>query len=201
MELTFPKVFLKRQYTNEKQLEESIQFFRQIGFFEQWQKNTDEGIIQKINRLCKEGGVPSLSVLRKPKDLDIIIWDKKRVWFDDADALVLPKNEAYVQALQELAGISRKQFHPTAIEEIWKGEDGPIQVRYTCKRKKYECAPRFLDTYFDYGILKDINIVLQDTRFRFEMTEGPLGNPMVLLLHEEERELLSERRGWKFIDC
>lgn len=179
-------------------MEESIEFFRQIGFFQQWGRMTNQTIIGKLEKFQEESNLAPFRPSRKTVDFELVAWDSKRVWFQDPDALVLPGNEAYVQAFWELANISRKQFAPTSVEEIWEGNEGPITVRFHHKRKKYEISPKCQETYFDYGIVGNINELLKESRFRFEVCGDILENPIVLLLHEEEKELLRVKRNWTF---
>jgi len=184
----------------EQQMQESIDFLRGLGFFEQWKRMTSQGIARKLENLQKENNLAPLRPGIKRFDLELVAWDEKKVWFESADAFVLPGNEAYIQALQELSGISKKVFTPTSIEEIWEQEEGPIVIRFSHKRKKYELRPQYADTYFDYGIIKEINNILDSTRNKFEICKDSTGNPMVIMLDPEQKNILQTERKWKFAD-
>jgi hypothetical protein len=202
MEFTLPnpKNLFQRKPTYTEWIEESVEFFRQLGFFESQSRMTTANLVAKLEKLQEETYAKSFEPFEKVSDFDIIAWDQKRVWFVDADALILPGNEAYVQALQELSAISRKQFPIRFVEEIWEDEEGPIKIRFVYKRKEYEFCPEYLETYFDHGILAFLNTFLEHTKFKFELCGDILENPIVLMLHEEEKELLCVKRGWKFVD-
>ena len=198
MEILSRKIFLNSRQSYEEWIVESVEFFRQLGFFGQWRNLPTEKLICKLEQLQEESGLARYQPMGKTADFDLIAWDKKKVWYLDADALVLPQNEAYVQALQELAAISRKQLSLTFVQEEWEGEEGPIRVHFTNKRKQYEFYPRYHETYFDYGTLAYLNTFVEDRKFRFELCGDILENPIALFLHKEEKELLSVKRGWKF---
>ena len=194
-----PKFIFEKHQTREEWMEETVSFLVELGFFQEWKRLKIQTIVQKIKDLQIEAGVKHVDQRGKNSDLCLAMWDVRRTWVLDPDALVLPGNEAYIQGLQELASISQRKFIPIKIEEEWESEDGPIIIRCATRKQTYTLKPRFLDTYIDYGILKGINEIVRESGYQFEMCENEREEPVVLFLSADEKDILKERRGWQFV--
>lgn len=186
----------KKQVNLDDWILESVKYFRSLGFFEQLKNLTDQQLARKIkSRILKEDA--SFDPKGEFSDIYLLEWDNKRVWFQDLEADVDEYNKVYTKTLKRWAEISRGAFTPKDIKETWKTESGPIYVDFVLNGKKQQLKPKDLGDWFDISILNQINRVIKNTGYQFEMYAG-YDLAFVLVLKPEEKRKLQFQRGWEF---
>jgi hypothetical protein len=130
-------------------------------------------------------------------DLELLRFDPDRVWWEDTEQDVAPLNDAYVEAIQGWAAISRGAFEPTRVEERWDTPRGPVRINLTHAGQSRELVARYLDDYLDLAVLGQLNDIITDGPYRFRVHAPFDQTAFVIACTDDERQRL-EARGWRF---
>ena len=147
---------------------DAIRYFRSFGFFESHQ-GSDEELAEIIKSYWRGDWDEYLAAVSDSPSADqlLLVADTKRVWWHDLEVVYRGANY-YVDVLNEWAAISRGQFTPEQIQEIWQGENEPVEVTFTFNNNTYTFMHRSGD-FLEHGILQLINQALSHTPFRYEV--------------------------------
>lgn len=175
---------------------ESVQALRALGFFAD-RAGTDDEVAAAVVDEYREmwGGDPDDD--GDLLDLDLLRFDPDRVWWEDTEVDVLPGNDAYLEALDGWAAISRGALRPEAVSESWDSPTGPVRIRLSQDGIQHEIVARHLDDYLDMGVLDGLNRVIAKSSYRFRIYTPFDQTAFVIVCDERERRLLEER-GWSF---
>jgi hypothetical protein len=177
----------------------SVGLFRKRGFFRDYEGMSDRELAAELEETheieLREGFDPDFELV----DLELLRWDKRRVWWEDTEADVLQGNNVYVEVLQRWGMISRGAFLPSDISERWQSREGPIDISFSLRGKKESINPRYLDDYIDMEIVPHINSLIADSPYRFEIYEFFDQTAFVVVLDKDEKQWLQQERGWRFM--
>lgn len=192
-----PKSLDKNPENIKEQVVEVINFFSRISFFsrEREEFNLVDSLVEKIYKD---------NLIEKPEgfffgDIDVLKWDESRVWWRDLEADVCPGNSIYVSVLEKLSSISRNQFIIHNVAEIWEGDEGPISVHFSFEDKRHEINHAYLNDWIDLNIVREINSILENKSYQFEIAWTGEQSTFVTMLMSWEKELIIQERGWKFL--
>lgn len=196
------KVNARVQETRRIWIRGSLSFYRSLGFFADKHLLSDEELAEKLEEeISAEWGS---DIICTPKDilgdLNLLQLDTKRVWWADLEADVCRENSIYEETLCQWATISRQCFSPTAITETWQGEEGPVIVRFTMNGLQYEVHPRYCSDFIDLAIVEDLNSIIAESGYRFEVYDHDDQMAFVVVLNADEKAQLQQQRHWKFAE-
>ncbi|MCX6377570.1 MAG: hypothetical protein NTU88_16300, partial [Armatimonadetes bacterium] len=180
---------------------EAVRYLRKMGFFSEYASLPDEELVSRLEQMYQENYEGPLDDSEGLLDVDLLTFDKTRVWYQDIECDVDMGQDVYVWALERLAAISRGAFQPKNIKESWESEEGPIEVSFTLNGEKQVVHPGFNYDYLDSGILDDINRMIKDSGYFFFIYPPFAQSAFITVLTMKElRKLITERRWeWKTI--
>jgi len=123
--------------------------------------------------------------------------DTTRVWWQDLEADVAKGNDVYRSLLEEWGRISVGAFEPTAIEETWASDTGPVTVSFDLDGEAQSLQPEVIEDWIDPRIATPINDLIASSGRRFEFVKAFDQTAFVLALTPAEQGAL-ESRGWCF---
>ncbi len=172
-----------------------VRDYQRFGFFA---GGSAERAAQRIERAYQEEWGEQPKVATRYDELELLAYDRKRVWFSDIELDVLEGNDVYVSTFAEWARIARGAFEPRNVHERWRGEEGPVTISFELdgSTQTIEAAPQ--GDFLDLCVLEGINRVIDDRRFEAYRADGGLGQVafVVALTPREKRAL--EEHGWAF---
>lgn len=163
---------------------------------------TDSEVADRLTPLFVPDGAETEDVdLAVPEfDLTLLSCDPRRALYDllfFGDALQ-PKNKVYIGVVQHLAKVSRGAFKPQNIEEVWHSQEGPIELSFDLAERRHTIKVNVWGQIFDFRILLQLNRLMWDTPYRFEMV--PLDDMLfVTVLKPEEKSDMERLRGLSFM--
>lgn len=181
-------------------LVQSIAFFRELHFFQQFAHLSNEALASELLRKWQEMFDTPLDLSRPYTDLDIVMWDTERVWWEDLEADVCAGNDIYIETLERWGKISRGSLQPLHIRERWASATGPIRVDFEHQGQHLIVHPAYLDDYIDINILPPINRAMQQSGIELVVYKPFDQTAFVVALTSEERRALEFRRGWQFAE-
>ena len=177
---------------------DALAFYRALGFFAVDRALSNEALAEKIEQLHREEW-GDFDPTDRVADLDLLRLDPDRVWCDDIGDLALKGNDTYVEILKGWARISRGAFRPEGVREVWTGEGGQVEVRFSLGGQKRMLRPVvYEDGAVDYEILDAVNRWIRGSGLQFEVLETP-PFMIVAVTEGEKHELL--RRGFLGDEC
>lgn len=179
-------------------LVQSIAFFRTLHFFPQFAHLSDEAFASELLHKWQAMFDTPLDLSRRDIDLEILMWDTERVWWEDLEADVCDGNDIYIETIKGWAAISRGVFQPLTIREWWASETGPIYVEFEHDGQHLVLTPEYLDDYIDIHVLHQINRAIQQSGIEFAVYKPFDQTAFVVALTAEEQRALAARRGWQF---
>lgn len=189
-------------YSLSEWVEEAVEFYQPLGFF-QHLRGEPKAVVNALHKgLVETSGDPiTTEDLETPEfDLFFLSLDPFRSLYSvmDFGDFLAPGNEAYVSSLEALGNISRGIFVPKEIKEEWDSEDGPIRIKFQLDGKPQELKVETWGGAFDFRILLQLNNLLRDTEYRFEM--APMDDILfVTVLKAEEKSLMERERDLAFM--
>ena len=123
--------------------------------------------------------------------------DGSRVWWADLEADVADGNGVYVDTIQALAAISGASFMPTAVQERWTSDTGPVTVTFDLAAETRSLQPEYLEDWIDPRILVPLNQMISANGRRFETFAAFDQTAFVIAVTEPEKQALISR-GWCF---
>ncbi len=123
--------------------------------------------------------------------------DVTRVWWRDLEADVGPGNGVYKSTLEEWAAISAGAFAPTAIEETWQSDAGPVKVAFEMGGTAHVLEPEYLEDWIDPRIATPINGLVAPSGRQLAFFKAFDQTAFVMALTKDERDALLDR-GWCF---
>lgn len=187
----------------ENWLIDAVEFYYPRGFFRHVKGDIDdllEKLLPQMEAQEEEGGLTSADLDSPELDLFLLSFDPMRTLYESMDygAALGPGLNAYVETVKALARISRNAFLPTEISESWDTPKGPIQIHFTVGGKKKTLKVDLWGGMFDFRILLQLNLLLWDTPYRYEM--APMDNILfVTVLTAQEKTELERLRGLAFM--
>lgn len=176
----------------------SIAFFRELHFFPQFVHLSDDALVSELLRKWQAMFNTPLDRSRPHADLDMLMWDTERVWWEDLEADVCAGNDIYRKTIEQWATISRGVFQPVNIRERWASETGPIRIELAHHGQHLLLYPEYLDDYIDINVLHPINRAIQQRGIQFAVYKPFDQSAFVVALTQEEKHTLETRRGWQF---
>ena len=177
---------------------QSLAFFRKLHFYQQFSYLSDEALAWELLYRWQEMFGAALDLSRPYAELELLIWDTQRVWWEDLEADVCAGNDIYIQTIEQWQTISRGAFQPTTIIEHWASLTGPIRIAFEHQGQHHLLYPQYLDDYIDIDILCPINRMIQQSGIQFTVYHRFDQSAFVVALKAEEKEALATSRGWKF---
>ncbi len=182
---------------------EAVEFYLPLGFFQQV-KGTPEDLVEKLLphiEAQEEDQELTEDDLESPEfDLFFLSFDPMRTLYESMNfgAGLGPGLDAYVNTIKALARISRGSFAPTEITESWDSPKGPIRLRFRVGGQKRELKVDTWDGMFDFRVLLQLNQLIWDTPYRFEM--APMDDILfVTVLTAREKTKLERLRNLAFM--
>lgn len=182
---------------------DAIEFYRPRGFFHAL-KDTDDELVDRLLPYIEEQQTDAeltLQELESPEfDLFLLSFDPMRTLYESLDfgSSLGPGLGAYVEVLKALARISRGSFLPTDLHEHWDGPDGPIFLRFQWAGKEHQLKVDTWGGVFDFRLLLQLNSLIWDTPYRYEM--APMDDILfVTVLTAQEKTDLERLRGLSFM--
>jgi hypothetical protein len=181
-----------------------IRFYRELGFFQQHHTLSDAELADRIEIYQRKAFHSSYNPTNDIPDLLLLSYDMERVLWEPLHKSTNWSRKAYITTLQELAKISRGAFLPQAIKEIWGGRRGPIWVDFLLAGESHRLQPLYNESWIDLDILREINRLIGETDYRFEVCDGATlrvdHEGYILALTANEKQRLEQERGWRFMD-
>jgi hypothetical protein len=156
----------------------AVHFYRQIGFFEQFGRVSDDQLAEQLNESYREKtyGRRDLRQARDLLDLGLLSLDRARVWWHDMEDDVFPGNNAYVRVLTDWAAISRGAFLPERVDERWIGQRGPVEVSFQLNGQIHDFRAEY-DEWIDMTLLSLINRLIANSGMQFvPLVDQPRGS-------------------------
>lgn len=182
---------------------DAIEFYRPLGFFKAF-KGDDEALVDKLLPLLEEqqeGQELTEADLESPElDLFFLSFDPARTLYENINfgASLGPGLEAYVNIIKTLAHISRGTFSPTEISERWESPEGPIALSFLLNGQKKTIKIDTWNGVFDFRILLQLNEMIWDTPFRYEM--APMDDILfITVLNAGEKTKIERFRDLSFM--
>lgn len=182
---------------------EAVKFYRPRGFFQTIQGSDLEVAEKLLPYLKAQNQAEQFDAedLSSPEfDLFLLSCDPHRALYDGiefGDALT-EGSGAYVATLKSLAKISRGAFRPTDIEEFWAGPEGPIHLDFRLGQVEHSLVVNVWGGIFDFRLLLQLNQLLGESEYRFEMV--PLDDILfVTVLKAEEKTDMERDRDLSFM--
>ena len=170
---------------------------RRIGFFAELADLSDADLGVVLDQAIAEEWGDSIDPDDSLHELFVAERDTIRAWWRDLEADVFDGNGVYVAVLQEWATISAGAFAPTAIEETWESETGPVRVSFELDGARHVLEPEYIEDWIDPRIVTPINELIAPSGRQFAFVTAFDQTAFVLALTDEERAAL-ENRGWCF---
>lgn len=189
-------------YTIDIWIEEALDYYRPLGFFEHL-KGEESAVVRALNRSLIETSTDAITNedLESPEfDLFFLSLDPFRSLYSvmDFGDFLAEGNEAYVSSLEALANISRGTFQPKNMKEIWDSPDGPIRIQFEMDGQPRELKVETWGGAFDFKVLLQLNALLEKTEYRFEM--APMDDILfVTVLKAEEKTRMEQDRELSFM--
>jgi tetratricopeptide (TPR) repeat protein len=189
-----------------KWLQKKIEFFRGLGFFESYNKKTNEELTEHIFSLSKKNDY--WGTLKEDDtfvDWHILSYDTNRVWLIN-DFMVLGgekgfKRNFYKTVLEKLSAISLSKFKPSEIKTstcgYCDGRDKRISLNFSLEKKKHELNFCIDLEALVLSFFEELNEILTETEFSFESKSENYGLCIILFIHRQEKEKLI-KKGWEF---
>lgn len=173
-------------------------YFRTFGFFESVPP-TEEGITESIKSYWGNDWRDYLARVsdRAAADQWLLVADTKRVWWHDLEG-VYPGANYYAEVLEEWSAISRGQFFPEQVQEVWHSNHGPAEVTFILGGNSHTFIHQSGD-YMEHGILQLINQNLLNRTFGFEVATDYGDSNWITMLSPDEKQRLQIERGWHFL--
>ena len=189
-------------YTIESWLKEALGYYRPLGFFSHIQGDPVAvvGMLQKMLQETSSDTITHDDLVTPEFDLFFLSLDPTRSLYSvmDFGDYLAPGNDAYVSSLEALANISRGTFKPENIKEVWESPEGPIRLHFDFEGKPRELKMDLWDGAFDFRILLQLNALLSQTEYRFEM--APMDDILfVTVLKAEEKSNMEKDRDLSFM--
>jgi hypothetical protein len=172
---------------------QSLHYYRNLGFYEQFSDETDEFLLTKIlgylqleydgNPLRNtrqvdldefQNSFTAIAPLRDPEHIHLLKYDSARVLTDLSRYDPILDDKAYTRLFDKLERISGGSFHPDRVHEITNDRgQSTIVVTQDGERVQYDAATQVHDgSYgsnieFDIGIVSKINESLVDSSHAF----------------------------------
>jgi hypothetical protein len=178
----------------------TVKFFRSMGFFSSCVAMTDVELATRLDFMQAKKWRSGFDPNRPTFELEVLKWDAQRVWWDDTEVDAGEGNDVYVELLQDWGKISRGAFEPRDVAECWDAPEGPIYVSFMLGGRACDIAPRYLEDYFDVGVIGQINRLIDGEGMAFQVYEAFDQTAFVIVLDESEKGVLEKERGWKFMD-
>lgn len=180
---------------------EALEFYRPRGYFKHLEDSNQLLATRVTPAIIPEGEATEDVDLAFPElDVSLLACDEHRALYDQlsfGNALT-PKSKIYVAVMEALSKISRGAFRPRKITEEWDSPEGPIYVDFELNGQAKELRLEVLSGIFDFRILLQINRLLLETPYRFEMV--PLDDMLfVTVLKAEEKSDMERIRGLSFM--
>ena len=192
------KAVSKKIISSKDWLVESVQYFRELGFFDKYHSLPNSELVATLENLYREEWGEIFNPEDMLADLLLVKWDENRVWWEDTEADVCSGNGVYKRTLKEWAAISRGVFSPANIQEDWESEDGPVTITFTHDQQTVQLHPQFLDDYIDISILPQINKLIYSSGMEFAVYKVFDQTAFVVVLTAQEKGKLQNERGWRF---
>jgi hypothetical protein len=186
----------------ESWLEEALDFYKPLGFFSHYH-GEPKAVVRALHKALVETSQEPITLedLETPEfDLFFLSLDPLRSLYAvmDFGDFLAPGNDAYVSSLEALANISRGVFKPTNIRERWDTPDGPIRITFQLGSQRKELKVETWGGAFDFRILLQLNGLLAQTEYRFEM--APMDDILfVTVLKADEKSNLERERELSFM--
>jgi hypothetical protein len=187
----------------ENWLIDAVEFYYPRGFFRQVKGSQDDLLVKLLPHIEAQGEEEELTQaeLESPEfDLFLLSFDPMRTLYESMDfgAALGQGLNAYVDTVKALARISRGAFNPTNISESWESPKGPIRIHFEVGGQKKTLKVDLWGGMFDFRILLQLNLLLWDTPYRYEM--APMDDILfVTVLTAAEKIELERLRNLAFM--
>ena len=191
---------------------EGIQYYLTLGFFQKYSQLSDQELTEQIetiranfrqqfpterdfNSVYLEFADPMFDPTMGHLDPYFLRWDTIRTWSETEGASVSRNNQEYLRAFERWSEISRGYFLPQDLKETWETESESVAIEFTINGMKQRIKPEYFEEYMDLEILVEINLLIAQTGYRFEVCElSPDWNLVIVLSLAEKERIERERR-------
>ncbi len=172
---------------------QTVQYYRKINFFEQYNDLSDEELANTLKQLCQKEDCITDSTFDGRYDSEVIRYDKQRILEVSLDALYGDDPGEYsfdvaFDTLQAWTNISRGAFQPEDIRDV---DEHLVEF-------VFNGTLHTLDPWEDPGKLApQINPLIAQTGHQFEVW-NQYPDCIVAVLTSEEKQRLQAERNWSF---
>ncbi|MCA9794888.1 MAG: hypothetical protein KC910_23935 [Candidatus Eremiobacteraeota bacterium] len=115
--------------------------------------------------------VPEFDQSNPAYDLFLLGCDPNRAMLESPKVEALgPDKKVYIQILQQLEKISRGAFRPRQIVEVWKGAQGPVEIRYQQDGQTFIVQAHDRNNRIDPSLLLQLNLAILASGLQFELS-------------------------------
>jgi hypothetical protein len=176
-------------------VERFVRYYQQVGFFAGEDPQQTAARITKAYRR-RWGEEPD--VTGGLGVIEVLAYDKDRVWFADIERDAIKGNNEYVHTLRQWARISEGDFAPSALRERWKSERGPVRITFSLDGGRETVVADGKDDFLDLCILDDVNALIADSGRQFVVYNHDLGQEAFILALTAKELAALYQRGWRF---
>lgn len=182
-------------------LKNAVHFYTEIGFLEEYLKDTIEETLQSILTFVDENMGYDLICDAYDADLRLIFLDHKRVCMlvDRDDIFVTRNASTYSKMLEKLSSIGRNRMTFTNICEEWECQEGPIFLLFEYQNQKYRIKINYYGETPLFTIVYVLNQIIADSGYQYYIyaaDEMDIWDGVTVLLDEQELDKV-KNRGWK----
>ena len=180
-------------FTSKNWFPDAVLHLRKLGFFQDYNNMSDDEIVLTLRDLV------SCPIDYQPARIfdiqKIIVKDKRRVWFRDAETY---HQNAYVKILNEWSDISSGSFAPKNIKEIWHSEKGPIQIEFEHNGQDFRINANYSGDWIDASIIPQVNEAFKDSGMQFCNVIVDSQELCVICLTDSQKKTLERDLGFEY---
>ncbi len=184
-------LFTKYSHLFDGKLTEEIEIIK-ADFREEFPTEKD------FNSVYLEFADPMFEPTMEHLDPYLLRWDTSRTWSETEVDSVGRNNQDYVRAFERWSKISRGAFLPQDLKETWETDSESVLIEFTVNGTRHRIEPEYFEEYIDLEILVEINRLIAETGYQFEVCELSPDTKLVIVLTLAEKERIERERRFEF---
>ncbi len=194
---------------------DGIKYYRTLGLFNKYIHLSDGELTEQIkiiradfrsqflterdfNSVYLEFADPMFDSTMGHLDPYLLRWDTSRTWSETEVDSVGRNNQEYVRVFERWSEISRGSFLPQELKETWETDSESVLIEFTVNGIRHRIEPEYYEEHIDLEILIEINRLIAETSYRFEVCQVLTDNTLVILLTLAEKQRIERERCLKF---
>ncbi|HBB30902.1 MAG TPA: hypothetical protein DDZ80_27850 [Cyanobacteria bacterium UBA8803] len=103
-----------------------------------------------------------------------------------------------MRAFERWGEISGGAFSPQELKETWETDSESVSIEFTVNGIRHRIEPEYYEERMDLEVLIEINQLIAETGYRFEVCQVLTDSTLVIVLTLEEKQRIQRERGLKF---